>query len=119
MQASSIKLSGYFPFEYNEYEYDLSYSFIRIHFVWTDPNMNKSFYIRLFGIPITAKTCYMASHFLLQVLESDFESFSLPESTAGFRPVMGSGRVAIRVGVMLDLLDVEEIGSGRTDPPEG
>ena len=77
--------------------------------------MNKGFYIRLFGITITEKTCYMVAHFLLQVPGSEFGSFSLPESTAGFRPVM----VATRVGVMLDLLDVEEIGSGRSDPPEG
>lgn len=31
---------------------------------------------------------------------------------------MGSGRVATRVAVMLDLLD-EERGSGRTDLPKG
>ena len=33
-----------------EYEYDLSYSFIRIRFVWTDLNMNKEFFIWLFRI---------------------------------------------------------------------
>ncbi len=61
-----IFLVGTFPFEYSniirlfEYEYDLSYSFSRIHSLWTDPNMNKGFFIRLFGIPHTANRGYKA-----------------------------------------------------------